>query len=365
MNRFMSILMTRSVGCAPRTNTAVFLWRGQRCAERTLPSRQRRAAGFTLLEMVLVLFLVGLMASASMMLTEGVEDQAKYDETKRRMEMIRKAVVGDPTRTVNGGPEISGFAADMGRLPECLAELLELGDEILPATTPKTYQSPCDASITITEWNMDVTTGVASGWRGPYIHVLPERNGEHRFRDGYGNSDASDALNSGWGYTATGSEISLTSSGVEALDPGDDVNADNLVVGSDWQVTDINVTFKNASAVDLPIANQNLVLRVYLNDSTSYVDGSDGTNNYLSLTGGSVAANGTNSRTFIFGMASAVPLGSRAYAIVCHDAAEPDADNYVLFDGDCDSGNGVPGNNAVRKFIAAPRHSITLEWIVS
>lgn len=365
MNRFMSILITWSVGCAPRTNKAVVLERWQRCAERTLPSRQGRAAGFTLLEMVLVLFLVGLMASASMMLTEGVEDQAKYDETKRRMEMIRKAIVGDPTRTVNGGPEISGFVADMGRLPECIAELLELGDEKVPNTDPKTYDSPCDASKTIAVWHHDATTGVGFGWRGPYIHVLPERNGELRFRDGYANSDANDALNSGWDYTVTGNEISLTSTGFNPVDTDDDISANQLVVGSDWQVTDINVTFTNESAGDLPVGNEDLVLRIYLNDSTSYVDGSDGTNNYLSLTGGSVAANGTNSRTFIFGTASAVPLGSRAYAIVCHDAAEPDADNFVLFDGDCDSGNGVPGNNAIRKFIAAPRQSIHVDWIMS
>ncbi|WP_305908877.1 prepilin-type N-terminal cleavage/methylation domain-containing protein [Methylomarinum sp. Ch1-1] len=360
MNQSLFTLTAPAVGCAPRTKVVVLV-RGQRCAERTLPF----CAGFTLLEMVLVLFLVGLMASAAMMLTEGVEDQAKYDETKRRMEMIRKAIVGDPTRTVNGGPEISGFVADMGRLPGCLAELLELGDEKTPVTDPRTFESPCDSSVTITEWNTDTTTGIGFGWRGPYIHVLPERNGELRFRDGYGNSDTNDALNSGWDYTVTGSEISLTSSGFDVLDPADDVNADKLVVGSDWQVTDINVTFKNESAGDLPVANEDLVLRVYLNDSTSYVDGGDGTNNYLRLTGGSVAANGTDSRTFIFSTTSAVPLGSRAYAIVCHDAAEPDADNFVLFDGNCDSDNGVPGNNDIRKFIAAPRLSINLEWIVS
>ena len=74
--------------------------------------------GFTLLEMVLVLFLIGLLASAGLLFTEGVEDQAKYDETKRRMELIRKAIIGDATRTINGAPEVSGFAADMGRLQD-------------------------------------------------------------------------------------------------------------------------------------------------------------------------------------------------------------------------------------------------------
>lgn len=96
---------------------------------RLKPDRlfRHRQTGFTLLELVLVLFLIALMASAALLLTEGVEDQARYDETKRRMELIRKAIVGDPSRTVNGGPEISGFVADMGRLPGCVAELLTPG----------------------------------------------------------------------------------------------------------------------------------------------------------------------------------------------------------------------------------------------
>jgi prepilin-type N-terminal cleavage/methylation domain-containing protein len=161
----------------------------------------RRESGFSLLEMLLVLFLIGLMASAGLMLTEGVEDQAKYDETKRRMELMRKAIVGDPTRTVNGSPEISGFVADMGRLPGCIRELLERMDcENIPNDLPV--------------WQKDENTGIWAGWRGPYIAVLPERNGNIRFRDGYGNTgtdvdglagtnpDASDTgedeRNSGW-----------------------------------------------------------------------------------------------------------------------------------------------------------------------
>ena len=72
--------------------------------------------GFTLLEIVLVLFLLGLMASSTLFLTEGIEDQAKYDETKHRIEMIRIAIIGDTSRTINGRPAIGGFASDVGAL---------------------------------------------------------------------------------------------------------------------------------------------------------------------------------------------------------------------------------------------------------
>lgn len=162
--------------------------------------------GFTLLEMLLVLFLIGLMASTTLMITEGVEDQAKYDDTKRRMEIMRKAIVGDPTRTVNGGPEISGFVADMGRLPLCIAELLTAG--VVSGAGP-TFVSPCNVTKEIFSWQQDVDSQVWSGWRGPYIQVQPERNGELRFRDGYGNSDPDatiDARKSGWNWTLSASD---------------------------------------------------------------------------------------------------------------------------------------------------------------
>jgi prepilin-type N-terminal cleavage/methylation domain-containing protein len=153
-------------------------------------SQRTHAYGFSLLEMLLVLFLMALMASAGLMLTEGVEGQAKYDETKRRMELMRKAIVGDPTRTVNGSPEISGFVADMGRLPGCVRELLERND--------------CtDIANALTKWNIDPNSGLGSGWRGPYIQVSPEQDGKLRFRDGYGNSndaETSDARNFGWNW---------------------------------------------------------------------------------------------------------------------------------------------------------------------
>ena len=228
--------------------------------------------GFTLLEILLVLFLIGLMASATLMLTENVEDQAKYDETKRRMEMMRNAIVGDPTRTVNGSPEISGFVADMGRLPICIAELLELGDEKSPSTIPKTYKSSCDASQTITIWSIDVSTGIGSGWRGPYIQVLTERNGDLRFRDGYGNSDSStalDAQNSGWTYEyyMVPETISIESKGFDLNSTSDDISNLNLVVPNDykaylqyWDI--IQVQFQNISTAQISFPADSLRLKL-------------------------------------------------------------------------------------------------------
>ena len=237
--------------------------------------------GFTLLEMLLVIFMMALVASTGLMLTEGVEDQSKYDETKRRMELIRKAIIGDPTRTVNGAPEISGFVADMGRLPECLAELLELGTEKAPATIPRTFESPCDDTVTVTEWNQDANSDLGGGWRGPYLQLLPDADGRKRIRDGYENDDGS--VNFGWQFSDASAEIRVQSAGINGVFdgaiPSDDYPAGNtiadvpaLVGASDqdavfqgWNT--ITVRFQNNSTSGVPVSISANALRLALSFS--------------------------------------------------------------------------------------------------
>ncbi|PKD41436.1 type II secretion system protein [Methylomonas sp. EFPC1] len=343
----------------------------------TLPAvgsiHHKSERGFTLLEMLLVIFLMALVASTGLMLTEGVEDQAKYDETKRRMELIRKAIVGDPTRTVNGAPELSGFVADMGRLPLCLAELLRLGDEVLPATVPKTFESPCDDTEIVSDWHLDQDTGVGMGWRGPYLQVIPESGGGLRFRDGYGNEGANaaaDALDSGWDYSVTAATASLASEGMDLAVATDDVAAPQLIVSADWQVplpAAVSVTFENQSGAPLPTPNPvNLVLRLYLSDLTDYIDSDEGTPDYLVLTKESVLGSSQKTESFKLSTPPLLPIGQRGYAIICHEVPSGDPDNYRIFDGDCVAENPVPAVSNIRSFSVLPRQTLNLalNWII-
>ncbi len=327
-------------------------------------------SGFTLLEMVLVLFLIGLMASATLMLTENVEDQAKYDETKRRMEMMRKAIVGAPTRTINGGPEISGFVADMGRLPNCVRELIEQKNCADPATI-------------LSAWNINPATGIGSGWRGPYIQVIPERDKDSdgkpdlRFRDGYGTSDnviAIDSKNSGWTFTplidASGATfgIDVSSASYDLTNSADDISVTPLIEASDWRINNININFINRNTSDaLPTAvlGENVNLRIYLSSITDYKTGDDGSTTTLNLPTDAIPSNNNHSKLFYFDSSNAVPIGMHGYAVVCYETPAGDPDNYVLFDGDCNSAsNAIPALNDIRKFNVAPRQNITLDWII-
>ena len=140
-----------------------------------------KAAGFTLVELLLILFILGSLALLGTAVVDGVDEQSRYDETKQRLILIKRAIVGDANRTVNGEPEISGFVADMGRLPDCLRELLD---------------GKCaDADPDPAAWALDAQSGIWVGWRGPYLETLPGRDGLS-FPDGW--RTAMDAPNYGW-----------------------------------------------------------------------------------------------------------------------------------------------------------------------
>ena len=80
---------------------------------------------FTLLELLLVVFLLAAVAGMASSLGTQVDQQSRYDDTKVRRERIRVAILGEEERRVGQQVAIGGFAADMGRLPESLSELIE------------------------------------------------------------------------------------------------------------------------------------------------------------------------------------------------------------------------------------------------
>lgn len=160
-----------------------------------------KQSGFTLLELLLVVFLLGVLAMTSFAVVQDGDDQQRFDATKTYYQLIKKAIIGDPTLTLNGETEVSGFVADMGRLPNCLRELIEV--------------SGCDGVIGLNAvtsinddlpvWIQDPETQVWSGWRGPYLQGIPESGGL-AFRDGWKNEGAAtttgtnnpDISNYGW-----------------------------------------------------------------------------------------------------------------------------------------------------------------------
>lgn len=117
--------------------------------------------GFTLIELLLVVSILALVAASASSLLDEEDRQLRWDETKRRAETLRAAIVGRPDL-----PTPSGYVADTGALPGTLQDL------IAPAAPP-------------------------AGWRGPYVTTS-----DGRLHDGWGNGAGDTSGNFGWQVTS-------------------------------------------------------------------------------------------------------------------------------------------------------------------
>lgn len=149
--------------------------------KRSFPGPGQR--GLTLLELLLVVFILSSIALVTVSIVDSADEQLRYEDTRARLELVKKGIIGDPSITVNNQPLISGFVADMGVLPNFLQELIERG--------------PLPDDLLIPEWQFlqfdaDYPQyGLWAGWRGPYLEALLEKDTNgfnmHTFRDGWDN----------------------------------------------------------------------------------------------------------------------------------------------------------------------------------
>ena len=169
--------------------------------------------GFTLVELTVVLLLISLLATVSMRETAEFNFQTRYEQTRERLEMIKQAILGNPKQLINGQQVVSGFVADMGRLPFNLRELLTQCSDGISITQANCatngfawqpslttigscatgagiiYNTQADCSLAGgTSW----LAFISAGWRGPYLSLS-------------GSPSSSDALTDGWGRTSTDS----------------------------------------------------------------------------------------------------------------------------------------------------------------
>jgi prepilin-type N-terminal cleavage/methylation domain-containing protein len=208
---------------------------------------QRQA--FTLLELILVLFILSLLALATVATTGQLDDQRRYEATKERLSRIKTAVVANP-RLGEGTEAIAGFAADVGRGPNSIQELLEPGE--VPA------------------WHFDPAAEQWAGWRGPYLTVLPERNGVQAFRDGWGSPG--DGPDFGWRVKAVAGELWVQSLGKDWASGGAGYSADYPQQGPLVRPHDylqnlkgwvVRVRFESTGGQPWPRQDESLRVRLY------------------------------------------------------------------------------------------------------
>jgi len=187
-------------------------------------------AGFTLVEMLMVILII---AATTKIVAVSMEDfgfAARYEHTISRLDTIRQAIIGNPKRTVNGQPDISGFVVDMGRLPRNLRELLDqsycipdrrIDEQDYNTATYASAQLHCNAAYGANSWeeardysacsdaqyidesnceaNSELWYPFKSGWNGPYISIRDNILDADAFTDGWGREAQSNTdFDYGW-----------------------------------------------------------------------------------------------------------------------------------------------------------------------
>ena len=247
-----------------------------------------RQAGFTLLELLVVVLILSAIAFAALDSLQADTNHVRFDDTRNRLIMMRDAIIGPRNVVVNGQPVVAGFVADVGRLPRCVQELIERevdcdNDTVTDPESPRAWVG--DSSL---------GTGLFSGWRGPYVSAIREQSsGLAVFRDGWGNDLAGAPEDYGWSrFDEASGDLTVQSLGRDGLanpssasdyanlalyeqdfpptaDPTNPTTAPDPLIDADEHsltLDKVAVTLRNDTAATITVAVDSFCLRLYRPD---------------------------------------------------------------------------------------------------
>ena len=128
----------------------------------------RRRDGFTLMELIVVMALLGILTSVGINIVLRTLEAQKADSTLLEMETIKRAIAGDPSLIINGRRADFGYYGDMGIMPATLTDLITQGSQ--PALTNNT------------------TYFIIYGWGGPYLSKSFEGESDAAIEDSWRNA---------------------------------------------------------------------------------------------------------------------------------------------------------------------------------
>lgn len=122
--------------------------------------------GYTLLEILMVLVLLGVIGSLAATSMTGSVHEAKFQATLNEMKLIQKAMIGDVNLQTRGQRTDFGYLGDVGAMPAAIGDLISM-------------------PVAVTAWTRDNVRRIGHGWNGPYIRGSDP--GADYTRDAWGN----------------------------------------------------------------------------------------------------------------------------------------------------------------------------------
>ncbi len=169
---------------------------------------RRHSSGFTMIELVLVIVIMGIVATVALRSAFFISDAARVEETKSRMDALAFAIAGNPDLQSQGVRSDFGYVGDVGAMPPDLAAL---------------YQNP----------------GGYATWNGPYINPGVGQTGADFVKDAWG---VAFSYSGGATITSTGSGSSIVRNIAVSIDglarnrvSGNVYDRDGTPPGSDYQ----------------------------------------------------------------------------------------------------------------------------------
>lgn len=76
-----------------------------------------RQNGYSLIELIVVIVIIGILMAVAMNTLDGVEDVSRFEETRVEMDLLAHAIVGNPELVTGGVRADYGYLGDIGALP--------------------------------------------------------------------------------------------------------------------------------------------------------------------------------------------------------------------------------------------------------
>ena len=171
----------------------------------------RTRAGFTLMEIMVVIIVIAVLASVAGPMIGSITDQGRASATKSKLSSLKSALIS--------------YNNDVGRFPYIGASTNVSASAAYNGTNASFMSDDATQNVLVTNDAMPFSTNYQRRWKGPYM-----------------DSDPKDFMYDGWGnkidYFATGKNLYLRSSGINGT-PETLVDALNSALQESGDVDDI------------------------------------------------------------------------------------------------------------------------------